>query len=316
MSPLYEEFILRAEDGTPLQCACWAATEPRAALLLLHGVASHLRWYAPLAETLADNGITVVVADRRGCGRSGGRRGDAPSAAALLRDVQLAAAALRERAPGVPQHLCGVSLGALLAAVTVMETPATWSSLILITPALRLATPLTKWQCLRLGVASVLCPSLSFPMPYGANALARTADWQDALDSDPLRITRITARFGRITMVLQHSLPQQAAKLHAPILLQLAGDDRVIDNAAARSFFEASASQRRRVETYEGAPHGLPLSLARGRLEAQICAWIFSESALRTDAAISTTGHNGLRHVEATSFARDETGLLRRPGSP
>lgn len=305
MTIVGREFVLRAADGTPLQCACWPASQPRAALLLAHGVASHLRWYAPLAEALADTGITVLIADRRGCGRSGGRRGDAPSTAVLLDDMRLAAAALRERTSGVPQHVGGVSLGALLAAAALLEEPAAWSSLVLITPALQLATPLTRWQQLQLTVAGAITPTLSFRMPYGSNAIARTADWQAALDADPLRITRITARFGRITQRLQSNLLLRASEVHAPILLQLAGADRVVDNATSHNFYSHCSSTIRRVETYDDAPHGLPLSVARGRLEAQLSNWMLVES--QRPAANAACAANDQR------FARDDTALLRRP---
>lgn len=289
---------LRARDGVPLRCGLWKAGTPRAALLLVHGVASHLDWYAPLAEELASHGICVAIADRRGTGKSGGVRGDAPNADILLDDVRLAAEHLCTAAPGVPLHLAGVSLGALIATAAVTRGIVRPASLLLITPAFALAQPLTRWQRVRLRALSALWPRCSLRLPYDAKAVARTADWQAALDADGLRLRAITARLARVTMSLQVEVTAHARRAEVPLLLQLAGADRVVDNAAARAFF-AAAPGARLAEEYADAPHGLPLSLARGRLEAAMAGWILG----------------GFRHARRhdAHHERDATSLLRRP---
>lgn len=290
---------ITARDGVPLRCAVWEADSPRASLLLVHGVASHLEWYQPLAQELSARGITVAVADRRGTGKSGGVRGDARDVGILLDDIRLSAEHIRDAAPGMPLHLAGVSLGALLATAAVLRNVVSPASLLLITPAFALAQPLTRWQRLQLHVLSALWPRCALRLPYDSKSVARTADWQAALDADGLRLRAITARLARITMSLQSEVLARARSAGVPIFLQLAGADRVVDNAVARAFF-AAAPGGRLAEEYEDAPHGLPLSLAAGRLEAAMASWIL----------------DGFRHTnrQDTQVERDATSLLRRPG--
>lgn len=294
-----EQGFIQAADGVSLRCALWCAQTPQAALLLVHGVASHLDWYRPLAEDLQSRGITTFIVDRRGTGSSGGARGHAPSAAALVDDVARAAAHLSAKVRGVPWHLAGVSLGALIATTAVVHKAVSPSSLLLVTPAFGLARPLTRLQRLHVRVLSALVPRANLRLPYDAKSVARTSDWQTALDADPLRLRSITARLARITLDMQAEVLAYSSNLHLPVLLQLAGADRVVDNALARSFF-AQVRGSGACEEYEGAPHGLPLSLAQGRLEAALAAWIL-EGYRRAGRASE--------HVE-----RDATALLRRPG--
>ncbi len=290
---------LRASDGVALRCALWKTDSPRAALLLVHGVASHLDWYAPLAAELSSRGICVAIADRRGTGKSGGVRGDAPDADILLDDVRLAAEHLRAAVPGAPLHLAGVSLGALLATAAVTRGVVSPASLLLITPAFALAQPLNGWQRLQLRLLSTLWPRWTLKLPYDSKAVARTGDWQAALDADKLRLRTITARLACVTMSLQAEVAADAHRAKVPLLMQLAGADRVVDNAAARAFFAVSPGSRL-TEEYADAPHGLPLSLARGRLEAAMATWVLD-------------GFTHAGRLEAR-VERDATNLLRRPG--
>ena len=68
---------IRASDGVQLHYLRWSTggAEPWAAVLFLHGIASHAGWFAETATDLGEQGVAVYAPDRRGSGRSGGRRG-------------------------------------------------------------------------------------------------------------------------------------------------------------------------------------------------------------------------------------------------
>src|SRR3989442_15765828 len=73
--------------GDRLNVRVWRASPSVETVVMLHGLISHSGWLAPVAEDLATRGITSVCPDRRGSGANPGPRGDAPSGAVLLDDL-------------------------------------------------------------------------------------------------------------------------------------------------------------------------------------------------------------------------------------
>src|SRR5262245_39608206 len=109
---------MRLPDGTEIFLREWPVpdgTEPRGALLLVHGLGEHSGRYAHAAERLAALGLHVRGYDHRGHGDSGGPRGSVPHPEALLDDVRAVFDDLATSAGGTP-FLLGHSLGGAVAA--------------------------------------------------------------------------------------------------------------------------------------------------------------------------------------------------------
>ncbi|MFQ5845605.1 MAG: alpha/beta hydrolase, partial [Planctomycetota bacterium] len=88
-----ERVSLRTDDGVVLDAVWCAAPEERAALLFLHGNAGNLSHRLDNVKALVGRGISVLLLDYRGYGRSGGEA----SEEGLHRDARAAWAWLRER---------------------------------------------------------------------------------------------------------------------------------------------------------------------------------------------------------------------------
>ncbi|HVK52420.1 MAG TPA: alpha/beta fold hydrolase, partial [Pseudoxanthomonas sp.] len=63
------------EYGTRLHRRDWRAAQPRARILLVHGLGEHSGRYARLGEELSAAGFSVCAYDHRGHGQSEGARG-------------------------------------------------------------------------------------------------------------------------------------------------------------------------------------------------------------------------------------------------
>src|SRR2546426_12112615 len=97
-------------DGDRLNVRVWRASPSVETVVMLHGLISHSGWLAPVAEDLATRGITSVCPDRRGSGANPGPRGDAPSGAVLLDDLDCVLDRFEHNGAGV--HLVGFCWGA------------------------------------------------------------------------------------------------------------------------------------------------------------------------------------------------------------
>src|SRR5690606_4186780 len=60
------------------------------------------------------------------------------------------------------------------------------------------------------------------------------------IESDPLRIRHVTARFLLTSRALDTWIARRLASLRTPMLLLLAGRDRIIDNDAVRTLLSRS----------------------------------------------------------------------------
>src|ERR671911_2731517 len=84
-----ESQFLTASDGVSLHYLRWSSggSPPRAAIIFLHGIASHAGWFGETAADLNNQGVVVYGPDRRGSGRSGGPRGHLARYERALDDV-------------------------------------------------------------------------------------------------------------------------------------------------------------------------------------------------------------------------------------
>lgn len=105
-------------DGTRLVGQRWTVDgEPRAALVLVHGMGEHSLRYDRLGKALAATGIEVLAVDQRGHGRTAGIAGEAlgslgkPGWDGLASDLALVVRSTRGERPEIPIVVLGHSMG-------------------------------------------------------------------------------------------------------------------------------------------------------------------------------------------------------------
>ncbi|MDR2490475.1 MAG: lysophospholipase [Spirochaetaceae bacterium] len=121
---------LTSRDGCKLFLRRWipAASPPRAAVLVVHGMAEHSGRYVHFAENLCEAGIEVWAFDLRGHGKTAdltinsaaigglfGHCADRKTFSKLLTDIDTVAAAIEKALHGIPLFLLGHSFGSFLA---------------------------------------------------------------------------------------------------------------------------------------------------------------------------------------------------------
>src|SRR5262245_37981724 len=94
--------------------AC-VAPQPRAQLLIVHGLAEYAARYRGLADTLAGRGISCFGYDQRGHGARPGPRTHVDRFDDFIDDLNLEADSLTRRAPDLPLFVWGHSMGSIVA---------------------------------------------------------------------------------------------------------------------------------------------------------------------------------------------------------
>lgn len=250
----------------------WVANEPRAAVLLVHGVAEHSGRYDYVGSYLAEHGFDVLSFDLRGHGESGGRRGHVATFDDFLGDVE----ELLEdrRALGVPVILFGHSLGGLIAATYASGGRPAPDLLVLSAPALAADVP--GWQRLAATALGQVAPKLSIPNNFDGELLSRDDAVGVAYRDDPLRVKVATARFGKVVFSTMEATADRLHRITVPTYVLHGTDDRLVPPRASEPF--ASIGSATRV-LHEGLRHECLNEPERDEVLAGITAWIDQQLA-------------------------------------
>lgn len=248
--------VFTASDGYPIHYRSYEPPKaPRGHLLCLHGIQSHGGWYEQSCTQMAQAGYLVSYLDRRGSGLNWLQRGNAPSYQRLLLDIR---EFITNTTPtSVPSTLIATSWGGKLGVALAAESNPPMHKLILMCPGL---FPQVKPSLpIRLGIgwSRLVKPNRLFPIPLDDPALFTSSrHCQDFLRNDPLSIHRATARFFVESVLLDRRLRQITSLPSIPILLVLAGQDRIIRNDRTETWLKSIAPHTK-VVTYPKSHHTL-----------------------------------------------------------
>jgi acylglycerol lipase len=274
-----------ASDGYPIHITTWPPAGPiRGRVVVLHGVQSHGGWYHGLGRRLAEAGYEAHFPDRRGSGANPIDRGHTPSSRRLFDDLAEQLAALRKLNPPAPIALAGISWGGKLALIAAGRFPDRVDALALICPGLLPRVGVSRAEQLRIGWALLTNRRQTFPIPLADPALFTANPAAQAfIAADPLSLRVATAGLLAASAWIDRQVQRIPKHVHQPILLMLAGQDRIVDNAKTRAYFERLASRDRRVIEYPGAHHTLEFEPDPARYALDLIAWLEEVLAARPE---------------------------------
>lgn len=102
----------------------WAAAEPRAAMVFLHGFGEHTGVYHRFGFALNAAGIDLWAVDQLGHGLSPGPRGDFGTLADCSALAEALTVLVEQQHPGLPVIAAGHSFGSVITALRLVEQPA------------------------------------------------------------------------------------------------------------------------------------------------------------------------------------------------
>jgi alpha-beta hydrolase superfamily lysophospholipase len=269
-----------ASDGYQFHYRHWPAAAPRGYVVALHGIQSHSGWYAYSSRRLCETGFDVRFLDRRGSGLNEADRGHAVHPDRLINDVVQFLSAVRHvrdrKSPESPVILLGVSWGGKLAAAVAGRRPELCDGLALLYPGLRPRIAPSRWQRLQLILAMRTDKQQRLvPIPLDDPELfTAEPQWQQFIRSDGLSLHEATVGFLSASASLDAELPSLVTNIRCPVLLMLAGRDRIIDNEATQALFNRFGSTDRHLLVYEHAAHTLEFEPNRERIFDDLIGWL------------------------------------------
>jgi alpha-beta hydrolase superfamily lysophospholipase len=246
---------LTMADGQSLFVRDWPHARAQDAVLIVHGLGEHSGRYQRLAQWFHTRGFAVRSYDQRGHGQTPGTRGGLRHSDDLLEDLATVYTDYASHLPK-PPLLLGHSMGGLVAARCVLDRRIQPPAMALSSPALR------SWESAFLrrlaAVLSRITPSLPLPNGLPFNKLSHDPQVEPAYRADPLRHGWVTPRLADFIFRAGESTIRDAAQLHVPTLLLVAGADKLVDPSGSRDFAAGAwATQRLTTRYFDALYHEL-----------------------------------------------------------
>ncbi|HTF57339.1 MAG TPA: lysophospholipase, partial [Planctomycetota bacterium] len=251
------ELTFRTWDGVDLFYRAWPARVPSdRALILFHRGHEHGGRFQEMVDALELEDVHVFAWDARGCGRSPGDRGWAPSFSCVVRDIGWFVSHLTAR-HGIDVRnaiVLGYSVGSVAVGTWVHDYAPPIRAMVLATPAFRVKLYIPfALSFLRLRDRM---GGKSFIRSYvKSRMLTHDPEQARLYDADPLISRNIAVNILIGLFDASRRVLEDARAIAVPTLILAAGSDWVVHVRDQRKFFERLSTPVKRMKIFEGFSH-------------------------------------------------------------
>jgi len=223
------EFEWKAGDGLQIFAQAWEPEKPpKAVICLVHGLGEHSGRYAHVAATLNQGGYAVIASDLRGHGKTGGKRGHAPTFNAFMDDMAVLLNEASQRYANLPCFLWGHSLGGILVLNYVLRRKPQLSGVVITSPGLRTAVADQKMKIWLANFMGKLLPEMSMPTGLDARLISRDPAVVERYVKDPLVHGTATLAMAKYTIEAIPYVFEHGSEWVLPVLLMHGDADAIV----------------------------------------------------------------------------------------
>ncbi len=254
---------------------CWLpSNEPKAVLLVVHGLAEHSGRYINIVNHFVPKGYAVYGFDQRGHGKSQGQRGYVERFSHFVSDLKTFSGIIRSKHRDAKIFIVGHSVGGTIATAYAVHYQDDFDGLVLSGATLKVGASVSSGLIIVARVLSLLLPKIGLDV-IDASAISQDKTVVDAYVDDPLVYRgKIRARLGaELIKAIQILLPQMS-KIHLPILIMHGTADRLSDPRGSEILYDRVSSRDKTLKLYDGFYHEIFNEPGREQVFADMEAWL------------------------------------------
>ena len=243
---------------------------PKAMILIVHGLAEHCGRYDYVVEKLNECGYGVYRFDNRGHGRSGGKRGYLDDFHKFIDDADFFVEKAKNENPGLPLFMLGHSMGGFIAAGYGAKYPGKLKGQIFSGPVI---VELPIFDALK-GMDVENSPETPIPNSL-SQLICRDQKVVKDYENDPLVLKETTLKL--LTTVFLDGVEWLKSHLktyHYPCLILHGGDDQIVDKMSSEYLYGNIASDDKSIKIYDGFYHEILNEKERDTVISDIHRWI------------------------------------------
>ena len=267
--------MLEGVRGARLYYQAWLpAAEPRALLLLVHGLGEHSGRYGNVVNAVVPRGYGVYALDHLGHGRSEGTRKYVERFTDFTEPLRTYLRLLTDRHPGKAVFLVGHSMGGLIAAVHLLEHQADFRGVVFSAPAVAVDRSVSAATVAAGKVLALVAPKVGI-LGLDINGISRDPAVVRAALADPLNYQgKMTARLGAELLNAIERLAREAGKIRLPLLVLQGTDDRLVDPVGAQTLYDKVSSPDKTIRIYPGLYHELFNEPEHAEVIGELLGWL------------------------------------------
>jgi len=245
--------------------------DPKAMLLIVHGLAEHSGRYMNVVNHFLPLGYAVHGFDHPGHGKSDGTRVYVKRFEDYTDTLKIYFDRLQ---PGKPVFLVGHSMGGLIGAVYLLDHQRELTGAVLSGPAVKVPDQITPAILLMGKTLSALMPRFGL-LGLEAEGICRDPAVVQAYINDPLvHRGKTTARLAAEMLKAMQQISAHGSEITLPIMIVQGSADRLVDPAGARMLYDGVSSADKEIKIYEGFYHEVFNEPERERVLGDVERWI------------------------------------------
>ena len=248
--------------------------EPRAVILISHGLAEHSGRYMNLVDRFVPLGYAIYSLDHLGHGRSDGTRVYVKRFSDFTNVLGEYLKMIEKWQPDKPMFLLGHSMGALIAAVFLLDHQSAFTGAILSGPSVVVPKNVSRLTIFMARILSALAPKLGV-MSLDAEAISRDREVVRAYIDDPLVYTgKTTARLAYELVRAMQRVTEEASRITLPMMILQGGADRLVDPNGARILYDTIGSSDKAIKVYDGLYHEVYNEPEHDEVLSDVATWL------------------------------------------
>lgn len=250
--------------------------EPKAILLVAHGISEHSGRYMNVVNHFVPAGYAVYGIDHIGHGKSDGKRVCVERFQDYTKTLKKYFDMIRGWQPEKPIFLVGHSMGGLISSAYLLEHQDELTGAVLSGPGIKVPDNISNAVIFAGKILSVVMPKAGI-IQLDAEGICRDPAVVDAYVNDPLVYTgKITARLSaEMLRTIQH-VTGSAIKIRLPIMIVQGGSDKLVDPSGAQLLYDSVSSEDKTIKIYDGLYHEVFNEPEHGQVLDDVKVWLES----------------------------------------
>ncbi|MEM8524868.1 MAG: lysophospholipase [Bacteroidota bacterium] len=270
---LESTFSWKTRDQVQIYGKHWRAENPKAVVCLIHGLGEHIHRYDHLAEYFNEKGIVIIGNDRRGHGRSEGKRGHCQQFEDFLMEVKHLLATAKAHYPNLPTFLYGHSMGGNIVLNYLIKERPQLAGAILSGAWIRLGNPPADWLYQVGKLAVKVIPSFTQSNDLNVNHISTDPAEVERYEEDNLIHDQVTFATGISMIEAAKRLEYFSGRLPVPLLAMHGGEDQIILPSGTEALGKRIKSEVE-VKIWEGLYHEIHNEPNQKEIFEYVLSWM------------------------------------------
>ncbi len=253
--------------------------EPKAVVVIVHGLAEHSTRYQHVAEAFVEHGVATYALDHRGHGKSEGERVYFKSIDQPVGDLYQYFQTIQAQHPQKKLFMYGHSMGSIIALAFTLAYQQQLDGLLLSGTAITGDESLPNFVISLLNLVAKVFPKVRLIPALGSDTISSDPEQVKLYDSDPL-VDRGAWRLGMTSVLVNagRMVRGRLAELTLPLLIMHGEDDQLIPISGAMLAHEKASSTDKTLKTYPNSRHELVNEVQRDEIIQTMADWLVERS--------------------------------------